>query len=625
MRRTSRPGVRLVAASVLAVWAMGSAAPAARQSTQTPVFRTAVDRVAVDIVAVASNGLPVPDLKAGDLALKVDGKLREIRSLEFVRLVSASPPPPSALPPAQAVPPPFGSNAPSEAGRVIILVFHHTSLRPGDERAAKTAAAGFINKLRPRDRIALMTYQEGGILVDLTTNHARVLKALSGVAGHAPAPGDFIPAAGAAAARNEAAFAVKNLVGLMNSFAAIDGPKTVVFVSAGLPGLSGGASAFRAMDRAYEYQDVGRAAAKARVQLYILQAHSLGGMDVTVNHPIVSDGLSNNGPDSSVQDGLQEFAGVTGGTVFHVSASGGPAFERVDLESSAYYLLSFDAETRERDGKIHKITVSTSRSNIIVRARPEFLIAKAGVAASSPLKTQARTLLKDLSAYRDLQLRSVAYTFRATAGKAAVIVATDSDPGVKIASAAYALIDEKGKIVAQWDADATDLATTPTVSAAMSPPGMYRLRVAAVADDGRMGAVDYEFQAGLTHVGPLSFGGLMLGQLLDNRFRPQIDFTDESSAAVYVEVYGVPSPGEKATVTIELATTVDGPALVTVPAEISSTKDADRWIATADLPLTAVASGDHVVRAVTRMGEASGTVVRTLRKRYSPRRSSFSK
>ena len=400
----------------------------------------------------------------------------------------------------------------------------------------------------------------------------------------------------------------------MDSFAAIDGPKIVVFVSAGLPGLSGTATTFRAMDRAYEYQDVGRAAARARVQLYILQAHSLAGMDAGVNHPIISDGLSNNGPDSSVQDGLQEFAGVTGGTVFHVSASAAPAFERVDLESSAYYLLSFDAETRERDGKIHKITVSTSRSNIIVRARPEFLIAKAG-AAATPLKTQAQTLLKDLATYRDLPLRSVAYTFRGTPGKAAVIVATDTEPGVKIASASYALIDEKGKSVAAWDADATDLATTPTVSAAMSPPGTYRLRVAAVGDDGRMGAVDYEFHAGLTTVGPLSFGGLMLGQMRDNRFRPQIDFTDETSAAVYVEVYGVPPPGEKATVTIELAATVDGPATVVVPAEISSTKDADRWIATADLPLTAVAPGDHVVRAVTRMGTASGTVVRTLRKR----------
>ena len=594
----------LTARAVLAsaVAALVSVEVHTQTQSQAPVFRTAVDRVAVDIVAVASNGLPVSDLKAGDLTLKVDSKLRDIRTLELVRLVSPAPPPPSKLSPAQAVPPPFGSNAPSDAGRAIILVFHHTSLKAGEERAAKTAAADFINKLRPRDRIALMTYQEGGIVVDLTTDHSRVLKALSGVSGHAPSA-------------SEAAFAVKNLVGLMDSFAAIDGPKTVVFVSAGLPGLTSGGSAFRAMDRAYEYQDVGRAAAKARVQLYILQAHSLAGMDVGVNHPIVSDGLSNNGPESSVQDGLQEFAGVTGGTVFHVSASAAPAFERVDLESSAYYLLSFDAETRERDGKIHKIAVSTSRSNIIVRARPEFLIAKTGVAAASPIKTQARTLLTDLSTYRDLPLRSVAYTFRGAPGKAAVIVATDTEPGVKIASASYGLIDEKGRMVAQWDADATDLSTTPAVSASMSAPGTYRLRVAAVADDGRMGAVDYEFQAGLTHVGPLSFGGLMLGQLRDNRFHPQIDFTDEASAAVYIEVYGVPPPGEQATVTIELAATADGPATVVVPAEISSTKDADRWIATANLPLAAVARGDHVVRAVTRMGDASGTVVRTLRKR----------
>jgi hypothetical protein len=461
-----------------------------------------------------------------------------------------------------------------------------------------------------------VTYQEGGVLVDLTTNHSRVLKELATISGHAPSASDFIPAAAAASNANETAFAVKNLVGLMNSFAAIDGPKTVVFVSSGLPGITRSSSTdFRAVDRAHDYQDVGKAAAKARVQLYVLQAQGLGGMDVGVNHPIVSDGLSNNGPGSGVQGGLEEFAGVTGGIVFRLSSAATQAFERVNLESSAYYLLSFDADTKERDGKTHKISVGIGRAGVTVRARPEFLIAKAGATSSGPVATQTRTLLKNLTTHRDLPLRSIAYTFRAAAGKATVIVATDSDPGVRISAASYALINEKGQIVAQWDADAADLSTTPVVSASATVPGTYKLRVAATADDGRMGAVDYEFQAGLTRAGPLSFGGLMLGQLRDNRFRPQIDFTGESSAAVYVEVYGLPPAGQQATVTIEVAATADGPATLTVPAEITSTKDADRLIATADLPLTSLAPGDHVVRAVTRMGDASGTVVRTLRKR----------
>jgi hypothetical protein len=54
-----------------------------------------------------------------------------------------------------------------------------------------------------------------------------------------------------------------------------------------------------------------------------------------------------------------------------------------------------------------------------------------------------------------------------------------------------------------------------------------------------------------------------------------------------------------------------------VRAEISPTRDADRWIAIANLPLAALAPGDHVVRATVRVGDATGTVVLTLRKRES--------
>ena len=117
--------------------------------TQAPVFRASVDRVAVDFIAVTDDGRPLPNLAASEIALKVDGKPREITSLELVRLVPAAPPPESSLPAAEAVPAPFGLNSPAEAGRAFILVFHHTSMKPGDERAAKTAAAAFIKGLRP--------------------------------------------------------------------------------------------------------------------------------------------------------------------------------------------------------------------------------------------------------------------------------------------------------------------------------------------------------------------------------------------------------------------------------------------------------------------------------------------
>ena len=554
------------------------------------------------------DGRPLPNLAASEITLKVDGKPREITSLELVRLVPAAPPPESSLPPAEAVPAPFGSNSPAEAGRAFILVFHHTSMKPGDERFAKTAAAAFIKGLRPRDRVALMTFREGGVQADLTTDHAKVLKALSSVMGHKPSSSDFIPAAAAGSTESERAFAVKELIGLMNSFASIDGPKTVVFVSTMLPELS--------RDNMYDYQEIGKAAAKAHMQMYVLQAHTLGAMDVDVNHPLMgADGFSNNGPASAVGGGLRDFAGVTGGAVIQLSSAATRAFERVDVESTALYLLSFDARSSERDGKTHKISLAISRPNVTVRARPEFHIPKA--APPSPTKAQTRTLLKDLRSYRDLPLRAIAYSYRGEDGKAKVIVATDSASGVKIAAVSYALIDGAGRSAAAWDADAADLSTNPVISAMAVAPGAYRLRVAAIADDGRMGAVDYEFRTDLSGAGPLKSGDLMLGQMREAMFAPQIDFSGEPAATVYLEVYGKPAEGQTATVTVELGPAADSPATLSVPAEISRTRDPDRWIAIATLPIAALAPGDHVVRAIIRIGDTTGTVVRTLRKRES--------
>jgi hypothetical protein len=97
-------------------------------------------------------------------------------------------------------------------------------------------------------------------------------------------------------------------------------------------------------------------------------------------------------------------------------------------------------------------------------------------------------------------------------------------PGVKIAAVSYALIDGAGRSAAAWDADAADVSTSPVISAMEVAPGAYRLRVAAIADDGRMGAVDYEFQTNLANAGPLKSSDLMLGQMRETTFAPQIDF-----------------------------------------------------------------------------------------------------
>ena len=109
MRNQPRVALALYSCALL----LGPAAAAAAQPPVTISFR-----------AVADNGQPVMDLKVADLVIKVDGKVRAIKSLDVVRIGATS----GATVPAR---PAFGSNSAIDTGRDVILVIDDESIAPG--------------------------------------------------------------------------------------------------------------------------------------------------------------------------------------------------------------------------------------------------------------------------------------------------------------------------------------------------------------------------------------------------------------------------------------------------------------------------------------------------------------
>jgi hypothetical protein len=143
--------------------------------------------------------------------------------------------------------------------------------------------------------------------------------------------------------------------------------------------------------------------------------------------------------------------------------------------------------------------------------------------------------------------------------------------------------------------------------------------VAAVDATGRTGSADYDIVAELTQAGPLRLSAVVLGLSRDGAFRPKLQFTNEPVAIAYLEIYGRP-PGAGAPVAIifELAKSVDGPPLASLPAAIESSSEADRFLATAAMPIGALPPGDFVVRAYVGLeGQAVGRVLRAFRKAAS--------
>jgi hypothetical protein len=212
-----------------------------------------------------------------------------------------------------------------------------------------------------------------------------------------------------------------------------------------------------------------------------------------------------------------------------------------------------------------------------------------------------------------LPLRTTAITSRGQADRMTVFTMTEvMDPNVKLTAVRAVLFDAAGRGT-PVDATAQQLAAR-TVSLPMAvPTGKYRLRVAAVDDKGRAGAVDQEVDTTLVPAGSLKLGGLMLLAPRGESFSPVMEFGNEAEIGVYAEMYGQLNAQVEAR--LELAQTLDGPAIEKAQVGGSQSNEPDKFILNAKLPIAKLAPGDYVVRMIVKMGDApEGRLVRTLRK-----------
>ena len=141
-----------------------------------------------------------------------------------------------------------------------------------------------------------------------------------------------------------------------------------------------------------------RAAARARVQrgrrgwsrarprptsrLYVLQ------LDMPEIEASPRRTSPSRGEDREVlRDGLDRLAGLAKGEVFRVGGNADFAFQRLSVELSGYYLLSFEPQPGDRDGKPHKIKIDIRRKDLTLRSRREFSV---GAAGPRPAEESAR-------------------------------------------------------------------------------------------------------------------------------------------------------------------------------------------------------------------------------------------
>ena len=539
--------------------------------------------VTVSFRAVSDGGQPVLDLKAADLSLKVDGKPRDIKSLELVTIGGKAAGPVPALPA-------FGSNTAADTGRDVIFVVDDESIAPGKEASARDAIRHLLTRLSPTDRVGMLSLRSSGMSIGATTDRARIAAAIDGLKGEAQVNesiADF---------QCRTSQVLTSIKGLFEG--ATSAKTTLVFISSGIAPLPAeqaarmGSSSGLCQLRPPHFSDVGQAAAASPAASYVL---------------FLVDGRAT--PNSDAQSGLESLAGVTTSPLVRVTGIPTPALNRITDETAAYYVAGFDVEAAERNGSAHKTELRVNRPGVRVESGSALNLAKVTGKAPAP-----KDMLRSADSYRDLPLRATGWPMRDAGSKVKVMALFEPEsPGVKLTSAMIALIDGN-KIAAQWTAQGADLDRTPVLAALLVAPGKYRLRVAATDESGRGGAVDYPLNAQLTPAGTASMSGMTIG-LADNGFKPRVVFGPADQGAIgYLELYGVP---KAATVTgaIELAASEDSPAMGTTPATVQPSTTDDMRIVVGGFSIASLPPGDYVMRMIVSVdGKVAGTALRTLSK-----------
>lgn len=547
------------------------------------------DPVTISFRALTSAGSPVTDLTAADIALKVGGRDRVIRSFERLRLGEDTA--------ERTIPLPFATNVvPASGPRDTIVMIDDESIPPGEEKRVVAAMDQYLAALGPGDRVGIVTVQDRGLNVGLTTDRDKVRAGLKATAGRAPSAET---ADNAACRTRRVMDAITSIAGNIPPGSA---PVSVLTFTTGVsvPAVSTTMARLRTANDSTSLCDV---------QARDFQQIERATLSSAINLHVVAAALSSSTP---MQQGLENLAGASGNPLVELAKSGDSELVRVARESTAWYRVSFVADANERNDDVQRVEVQSKRAGVETRSRSQVLIAKA---PASTQPASPKDMLREATVHRDFEFRAAAYTSQEPGSdKVKVVILLEPvDTTLTVKSASVGLFDPKGKLSVQGTGEAANLARSPGTMAVLASPGMYRLRVAAVDNLGHGGTVDTDIDVSLTKAAALQMGSLILGVADGGSFAGRLKFSSEPAAIGYLEVYGAPAAAQL-TGQLEIAATPTGPALATAATKVLDGGEG-RKVILGGVSILELPASDVLLRMVVSLdGKPVGQVIRTLRK-----------
>ncbi|HMD31512.1 MAG TPA: VWA domain-containing protein, partial [Candidatus Acidoferrales bacterium] len=375
-------------------------APAQQQPRQVPRqtgfrFKVNTNLVLVNVVVRDKQGNLVRGMTKDDFQLLEDGKPQTIADFGFedvdaLALAAQNGPTVSGVAGAPLVAPPPDPQTPEEMRnrRIIILFFDFTAMDPEQIDRSVEAAKRFVEKqMTPADLVGIVSLASSLHLdLDLTANRDRIGKMLDSYTsgqGQGYDAGDTGSSEGTAETggsftADDTDYNVFNtdrklqaLESLMETLGGIQQKKSIVYFSNGISrsGIENQA-ALRAATAV---------AAKTNCSIYPVDIRGLAALppggeaqSASIHGVSAYNGAASINAfesNASSQETLSTLAADTGGKAFLDSNDFGLVFQRVQKDTSAYYVLGFYSTNPAQDGKYRRLQVRIKRSDVKMEFR----------------------------------------------------------------------------------------------------------------------------------------------------------------------------------------------------------------------------------------------------------------
>jgi VWFA-related protein len=275
--------------------------------------------------------------------------------------------------------------------RLIVVFFDLSSMQDEDIDRAVDAANDYVNKqMQPADLVALVSLSTGLTMdQDFTSDKAALLKGLAlyngtdttglgaGTTGSSDGTSDDTTAFTAddteynSLNTDRELFAIRTIA---KSLEKVDQKKSMLYFSGGLTrnGIENQASLRAATNEA----------AKANMAIYSVDARGLQALppggdaskgslrgNSAYSGKAVTAAFSAN---FASQETLGTLSADTGGKAFFDSNDFGPAFQQVQHDTEAYYIIGFKSTNQAQDGGYRHLSIKVNRPDVTLSYRPGY-------------------------------------------------------------------------------------------------------------------------------------------------------------------------------------------------------------------------------------------------------------